>query len=95
MLITHHRLNSTLLPIYLLVQGWFSGHFHLGQDYQDSITVSEDLWVLSLLLLSSAILILRFVNPLHVNVTFESFRRLILKMDHSPTAVLVPSPRLL
>ena len=22
------------------VKAWFSGHFHLGQDYQDSITVS-------------------------------------------------------
>jgi hypothetical protein len=23
------------------IKAWFSGHFHLGQDYQDSITVSE------------------------------------------------------
>lgn len=22
--------------------GWFSGHFHLGQDYQDSITVPQN-----------------------------------------------------
>ena len=23
------------------IKAWFSGHFHLGQDYQDSITVSN------------------------------------------------------
>jgi len=24
------------------IKGWFSGHFHLGQDYQDSITVPQN-----------------------------------------------------
>jgi hypothetical protein len=28
------------------VKAWFSGHFHLGQDYQDSITVSSILYCL-------------------------------------------------
>lgn len=28
------------------IKAWFSGHFHLGQDYQDSITVSVNRWLL-------------------------------------------------
>ena len=38
-LLTH---SLTYSLTHLLPLGWFSGHFHLGQDYQDSITFPND-----------------------------------------------------
>jgi hypothetical protein len=38
----HHMPNNKIgLKLLISLQAWFSGHFHLGQDYQDSITFPD------------------------------------------------------
>lgn len=40
---SYHRLFLWYIILSRTVNsGWFSGHFHLGQDYQDSITVPQN-----------------------------------------------------